>query len=292
MDSADAALAVSEATLLIDADPTRAAVWGARARAHVLAGDLDRAALDYRQALTLQRGAREYVDEAVSTLAQLGRGCDAAVVLADFLRTNYSPPSARVPFIERARGFWADPGCAAYGGSGSATLYISDSGESQPVQVVVGTARVAGGRFVFDEKYRHPLLIRRAAAARLDIRLSEATLMIPTPSGVTRATLAAEHDVRILGATVEHVVIGVVDDLPKPPDVDGVIGLDLVRRFHQQWTEPNRLSLSRLHSWSELSTEGPLDDIDDVNNNAQRERDAWESAAEQREETGTLLRAE
>src|SRR5262249_33396511 len=149
MDRGDAALAVDEATRLIDADPTRAPAWAARARAHVLAGHEELAALDYRQALTLQRGAEEYSDEATNVPGTLGRGCAAALVIADLLRMNYWPIPKRAPFSQRARRLWASPTCAEYGGSGSASWVVPDGGPSRPMAIAIGDARRDQGKFVF-----------------------------------------------------------------------------------------------------------------------------------------------
>ncbi len=282
MDAGDSEVAVSQATRFIEADPTNPVAWASRGRAHRKASRLDAAALDYRQALALRRADAGYADEAATILEALGRPCEASLVLADLLRTNYMP-ATKQPFVARARRLWASPGCGELGGTGAAELRLSED-DNWRGEAAVGLAGGAASRgtFLFHQGAHHPVIVTRSFAARAGLGVTDAGFWVPTPWGVLRGHLASEDAVRIQRAVVRHLVVVVVDELPADAalaGVDGVLGLDLLRRFHQELEDPDPptprnkprvLRLTSLRSWAELSREGPLDDIDDVNANGAR----------------------
>jgi len=293
MDAGDSEVAVSQATRFIEADPTNAVAWASRGRAHGKAGRLEAAALDYRQALALRRADVSYADEAAVTLEALGRPCEASLVLADLLRTNYMP-ATKQPFIARARRLWASPGCGEIGGSGAAELRLSEDDHWRG-EAAVGLAGGAASRgtFLFHQGAHHPVIVTRSFAARAGLGVTDTRFWVPTPWGVLQGHLATEDAVRIQRAVARHLVVVVVDELPADAalaGLDGVLGLDLLRRFHQELEDPDPptprkkprvLRLTALRSWAELSREGPLDDIDDVNANGARQ---WERIKQEEED--------
>jgi Flp pilus assembly protein TadD len=95
--------AAQVATTLIEQDPTDKDYWWWRGVAYEQRGELEKAAVDYRQALTLMPWLDHVPVNLANVLDRLGRPCEAASALRQFVASHPDEQRLVQPRLERLR---------------------------------------------------------------------------------------------------------------------------------------------------------------------------------------------
>jgi clan AA aspartic protease (TIGR02281 family) len=215
--------AIADATVLIEDKPNDKDFWWWRGIVYEEQGQLEKAAADFRQALTIQPRLPGLPFNLANIHEKLGQPCEAIFPLEQFLR--YHPDVREKEGVERrlAR-LYAQPPCATLAGKGRAVIRFQPGDPAIRTAVTVGGLR---GSFIIDTGTTYTA-ITSEIARKLALDLSS-SLRVHTPGGIVKARLSVVDRVQVQGVQATHVPVAVLDELPA--GVDGLLGLSFLARF-------------------------------------------------------------
>lgn len=217
--------AESDATTLMDEDPSDKdyVIW--RGQAFEAARDWDKAAADFEQAIALQPALKNIPLNLVEAYQHAGKPCDAYFALERYFQRY--PEVSQIPRWESvAEKLSGDSTCRTLAGSGHALLHVASGGNEIPAE-----ARINGhaGHFVVDTG-ASLVTLSTAFAKRAGVAsLGNGTLVIHTANGTRKARLAVIDRVDVQGASAGGVRTALLDSLP--PGIDGLLGMSFLSRF-------------------------------------------------------------
>ncbi|HYV45950.1 MAG TPA: aspartyl protease family protein [Myxococcaceae bacterium] len=217
--------AAADATRLIEEDPGDKDYWWWRGLAYEEKGDFEKAAADYRQAITLEPLLRSIPVNLVNMYERSGKPCEALLALEEyFLRYPKLRQEARLKTLEDRL---EAAGCDELAGKGKAVVAFSPSSDAIVAMVRINEREKA--RMVVDTGATAVTLSRRLAS-RLGLpEDAGASIFVRTAGGIRPARLTVVDQIDLQGARARHVEVAVVDTLPD--GVDGLLGLSFLSRF-------------------------------------------------------------
>ncbi|MCI0672628.1 MAG: TIGR02281 family clan AA aspartic protease [Myxococcaceae bacterium] len=222
MQLSEHALAVRDATELLDAMPNKTTyrIW--RAQAHDAAGSHEAALADYQLAFEQQPEQRQLAVWLADSLERQFRPCDAALVLQ---RHAAEARRARDPELHLREEALVKVG-DCHEGRGRAVLAMPRSGS---IWADVRVNDKARGRFIVDTGATE-VAISPAFAERLGLNPKGARpVLVATANGFTVAALVRVKSVELQSARAENLHVAVTPGLP--PGVDGLLGMTFLSRF-------------------------------------------------------------
>jgi aspartyl protease family protein len=218
--------AIADATLLIDDNPHDKDFWWWRGIAYEEVGQLEKAAADYQQSITIEPRITGIPFNLASVYEKLGRPCDAIFPIEQFLR--YHPDVVDKERVqERLMRLYADPACAAMAGQGRAVIRFRPGAPAITTTVKIGRT---SSTFIVDTG-ASLTVISSALAAKLGLAPS-GKIAVRTANGVADARLAMVDAMEVQGVRARHVQVAVLDSLS--PGMDGLLGLSFLARFSLQ----------------------------------------------------------
>jgi aspartyl protease family protein len=219
--------AVADITRLVDSAPYSPTYRAWRGYLYRNKGDLELAATDLREALSLYPEFTDVPVDLATVYEKLGRPCDAVFPLQQLV--HHYPDRTWTAGI-RAR-------LAELDQRGSCSMSKSTSGRvilrMDPLRMAT-SARVrvedaATGVFMLDTGASY-VTLTRAFADKVGVSTSGApALTLRTANGEKKGSLVSLRNVSLEGLSAKSVPAVVVDDLG--PGVDGLLGLSFLMRF-------------------------------------------------------------
>jgi aspartyl protease family protein len=229
--------AIADASKLIDDNPQDKDFWWWRGIAYEETGQLDKAAADYQQSITIEPRITGIPFNLAGVYEKLGRPCDAIFPIEQFLR--YHPDVVDKERVqERLARLYTDPACASMAGEGRAVIRFHPGDSMITTTVKMGRAT---GRFIVDTG-ASLTVISPELAAKLGLAPSK-KITLRTASGAADAGLATVDSMEVQGVRAHRIPVAVLDSLP--PGADGLLGLSFLARFSLQMeTQAGRLTIA------------------------------------------------
>lgn len=232
------ALAVRDATELIDSAPTNAGYWIWRGMALEASGKPEQALEDFQQAFLLQPDQAHIANHLASAYERQHKPCDALLTLLKHLQSN-TERAASSELINRIAMLDAVGKCDI-DGKGRAVVNATSKGVMWVEPLFNGKQR---GHFIVDTG-ASAVVISQAFADKLGLKLTEApTVQLLTANGPTTARVAVVQSIELQGARAQGITVHVTSTLPA--DMDGLLGLGFLARFEVKLdAKADRLELS------------------------------------------------
>ncbi|MBW2537921.1 MAG: hypothetical protein JRI55_40925 [Deltaproteobacteria bacterium] len=224
--SGDFAGAAAEATRLIKAVPRDRDYRWWRAEAYEGAGDVERAIVDYRQAVALEPFVRNLPFSLAGLLERVGRPCEALFWLRNYAHHH---PELRRRLVPRTTRLRSTPECRKLAGTGSLTIPLVE-GDRVRVAVTIND-RATREMIVYPDALYLMISSRLAKEVGLD-PAAGTELLIRTAEGFfeTRLLTAGRVSLGPEGqARSVDVPLAVGDELPL--GAEGIVGQSLLSRF-------------------------------------------------------------
>lgn len=218
--------AIADASALIETNPQDKDYWWWRGIIHQEQGNLEKAAADFRQSITIEPAITGIPFNLALAYEKLGKPCEAIFPIEQFLRYHPDTPD-RVNVQQRLHRLYANSECVALAGKGRAVIRFNPDDPMIRANVKVGRET---GVFMIDTGASYTVLTTELAE-KLGLELSS-SILVHTASGITEARLSVVDVVELQGVRATRVPVAVVDSLP--PGLDGLLGLSYLARFYVQ----------------------------------------------------------
>ena len=232
--------AVAEASKLIEEVPRDRDYRWWRGEAFERAGDLERAIVDYRQAVALEPFLRNIPFNLADLLEQVGRPCEALFWLRNYAHHH---PKERRMLVPRVTRLWSLPACSKRVGTGSVTLPLSGSGRGR---ILTAINDAPPRELVLDPDALF-VMLSSELAAEIGLKIDGPQLLVRTAQGFfpTRLARASRVAVGQEGARAEAVDVPLVVGQKLPMGAEGIVGQSFLARFVVGFgTDPPALQLA------------------------------------------------
>jgi aspartyl protease family protein len=219
--------AVEEAAILIKSDPNDKDFWWWRGEAYELMGNLDKAAFDYRQAISVEPRLDSIPFNLADVLEKQGSFCEAIFPVEQFL--FYHQEFLDDPRIKARLSRLRQKGkCNDWTEGKKAIIKFSKNAPT-----IITTALVNGksGRFMIDTGASYVVLSQKSAKQSMILVETDKnpSVLVQTANGVLNANLVMAKTVQLKSVKANNVPTVVVETLPE--SIDGILGLSFLSRF-------------------------------------------------------------
>jgi clan AA aspartic protease (TIGR02281 family) len=218
--------AAAAATRLIEADPYDKDYRWWRGITYENAGDFEKAAADYEQAIALVPKLNSIPINLANMYEKLNRPCDAIFPLEQL--RFYRPAAANDERLSlRLDTLYARPECEAMSGEGKAVVKFP-----RGATIIIARAEVNGkaGRFIVDTGASY-VALTPSFAAKAGLT-TDGSILLKTASGVVTGQTGSVDAIKLDGVTAHRVKTVVLPGLEDGNDnVDGLLGLSFLSRF-------------------------------------------------------------